>query len=88
MVSKLSCPVLLSVTFFSNALKSVSYTRSFATLIVNLAKSAGTVFNFSTSILSTSVFKLARFGLMQNYRHQHVSHFLNQSLLHNYSNLV
>ena len=55
LVSKLSCSVLLSVTFFSNLLKSVFSTRSFATLLVNLLKSVGTVLNFGISNLSTSV---------------------------------
>ena len=60
MLCKLFYPVLLSVTFLPYSLKSVSSTRSFATLFVNLAKSAGTVDNFGISNLSTSVFKLAR----------------------------
>ena len=84
---KLFCPVLLSVTFFSNVLKSVSSTRSFFTLFVYLAKSARTVDNFGISNLSTLFFKLARFVFDARLL-TYVSHFLNQSLLHNYSNLV
>ena len=45
----------------TNLLYSVFLATSFFTTLFNLDKSIGTVFNLSTSILSTSVFKLARF---------------------------
>ena len=54
-------------TFVTNLLYSVFLATSFLTTLLNLAKSAGTVFNLSTSNLCTSVFKLAKFFLMQNY---------------------
>ena len=53
-VSKLS-------TFVFKLLYSVFLTTSFLTTLINLAKSTGTVFNLPTSILPTSVFRLARF---------------------------
>ena len=37
---------------------------SFLTTLVNLAKSTGTVFSLSTSILSTSLFKAAKLALV------------------------
>ena len=40
---------------------SVFFITSFLTTLLNLARSTGTVFNLSVSILSTSVFKLAKF---------------------------
>ena len=48
-------------TFDTNLLYSVFLTRSFLTTLLNLARSTGTVFNLSASILSTSVFKLGKF---------------------------
>ena len=48
-------------TFVTNLLYSVFLITSFLTTLLNLAKSTGTVFNLSASILSTSVFKLAKF---------------------------
>ena len=59
-VSKLS-------TFAFKLLYSVFLTTSFLTTLLNLAKSTGTVFNLPASILSASVFRLARFVWMQNY---------------------
>ena len=58
------------------------------TTLLNLARSTGTVFNLSTSILSTSVFKLARFFFDAELLTLHVSHSLNQFSLHNCLNLV
>ena len=61
----------LSVSFLStlvfNELKSVSLTKSLATLLLNLATSVGKVVNFGTSNLSTSVYKEARFVFNPNY---------------------
>ena len=45
----------------TNSLYSVFLTTLFLTTLLNLARSTGTVFNLSASILSTSVFKLATF---------------------------
>ena len=45
----------------TNLLYSIFLTTSFLTTLLNLARSTGTVFNFLASILSTSVFKLAKF---------------------------
>ena len=47
-------------TFVTNLLYAVFLTTFFTTLL-SLAKSSGTGYNFEMSILSTSVFKLARF---------------------------
>ena len=57
--------VLVSIlsTLFFNEEYSVFLTVSFFTTLLNLAKSVGTVFNLPTSILSTSVFKAAKFVL-------------------------
>ena len=54
-------------TFVTNLLCSVFLTTSFFTTLLNLAKSLGTGVNLSISNLSTLVFKLARFFLMQKY---------------------
>ena len=54
-------------TFVTNLLCSVFLTTSFFTTLLNLAKSLGTGVNLSMSNLSTLVFKLARFFLMQKY---------------------
>ena len=48
-------------TLVTNLLYSVFLTTSFLTTLLNLARSTGTVFNLSASILSSSVFKLAKF---------------------------
>ena len=48
-------------TLATNLSYSVFLVTSFLTTLLNLAKSTGTVFNLSSSILSTSVFKLAKF---------------------------
>ena len=48
-------------TFVFKALYSVFLTTSFFPTLLNLAKSVGTVFNFSTFVLSISVFKVAKF---------------------------
>ena len=48
-------------TFVTNLLYSAFLITSFLTTLLNLARSTGTVFNLSASILSTSVFKLAKF---------------------------
>ena len=53
--------VSILFTLLSNLSYSVFLTTSFLTTLLNLARSTGTVFNLSASILSTSVFKLARF---------------------------
>ena len=54
-------------TFVTNLLCSIFLTTSFFTTLLNLAKSLGTGVNLSISNLSTLVFKLARFFLMQKY---------------------
>ena len=41
-------------------------TTSLFTILLNLLKSTGVVFNFSVSILSTSAFKFAKFGFSAN----------------------
>ena len=48
-------------TFVCNLSYSVFLTTSFFTTLLRSAKSSGTGVNFAMSILSTSVFKLARF---------------------------
>ena len=48
-------------TLVANLLHSVFLTTLFLTTLLNLARSTGTGFNLSASILSTSVFKLAKF---------------------------
>ena len=48
-------------TFVTNLLYSVFLTTYFLTTLLSLAKSTEAVLHLLTSILSTSVFKLARF---------------------------
>ena len=48
-------------TLATNLSYTVFLTAPLLTALLNLLKSTGTVFNLSTSILSTSVFKLAKF---------------------------
>ena len=48
-------------TLVANLLHSVFLTTLFLTTLLNLARSTGTGFNLSASILCTSVFKLAKF---------------------------
>ena len=59
----LDATFVLSVPFTlaTNLSYSVFLITSFLTTLLNLARSTGTVFNLSASILSTSVFKLAKF---------------------------
>ena len=61
LVFKIKLLVSISSTFVFKLLYSVFLTTSFFTKLLNLARSTGTVFHLSTFILSTSVFKLARF---------------------------
>ena len=49
-------------TFVNNLIYPVFLTISFFTTLLNLAKSLGTGVNYEMPNLSTSVFKLARFG--------------------------
>ena len=67
LVFKTKFVVSTPFTFVTNFLYSVFLKTSFFTTLLNLARSAGTVFNLSASILSTSVFKLARFVFDANY---------------------
>ena len=50
---------IASILFFK-VLYSIFLTTSFLTTLLNLARSLGTVFNLSVSMLSTSVFKAAK----------------------------
>ena len=75
-------------TFVTNLLYSVFLTTSFFTTLLNLAKSTGTVFNLSTSILSTSVFKLARFVFDAKLLTSICVAFYRSILLHNCLNLI
>ena len=64
----------------------LSYTvflTTFFTTSLSLLKSTGTVFNLSTSILFTSVFKLAKFDFSAKLKYKFLLRFLNQFLLHN-----
>ena len=54
-------------TFVTNLTYTIFLTISLSTTSLNLAKSSGAVFDLSTSILSTTVFKLAAFDLVQSY---------------------
>ena len=56
--TKFEVSILSTLAF--NKEYSVFLTTSFFTTLLNLAKSSGTVFNLSVSILSTSVFKEAK----------------------------
>ena len=56
---------------------------SFFTISLSLIKSTGTGATLSMSNLSTSVFELAKFVFSAKLKYQHVSHFLDQFLLHN-----
>ena len=66
-VFKTNPVVSMLATLATNLSYSVFLTTSFLTTLLSLAKSSGTGVNFAMSNLSTSVFKLTRFVLMQNY---------------------
>ena len=70
-------------TLVTNLLHLVFLTTTFLTALLNLARSTGTVFNFSASILSTSVFRLAKFDFSAKLLTSTCDTFLNQFLLHN-----
>ena len=55
--------VAVASTLFFYVLYVVFLATSFLTTLLNFAKSSGTVFNLSVSILSTSVFKAAKLVL-------------------------
>ena len=75
-------------TLLTNLLYSLFLATSFLTKLLNLAKSLGTGVNSSISNLSTSVLKLAKFVFDAKLLALHVSHFLNQFLLHNCLDLM
>ena len=60
LVLKRNFEVSIASTLFLKVLYSVFLTTSFLATLLNLAKSLGTVFNLSVSMLSTSVFKAAK----------------------------
>ena len=60
LISRLSLSVSFSFILVFNELKSAFSTKSFATLLLNLATSVGSVPNFGISNLSTSVFKAVK----------------------------
>ena len=62
LVFKTNPLVSILFTLATNLSFTVFLTTSLFTTLLNLLKSTGTVFNFSISILSTSAFKLAKFG--------------------------
>ena len=61
LVFKTNPLVSIPFTFLTNLLYTVLLTTPLFTKLINLLKLTGTVFGLSTSVLSTSVFKLARF---------------------------
>ena len=58
--------VSIFLTLATNLLYTVFLTTSLFTTLLSLLKSTGTAFNLSTSILSTSAFKLAQSGFTSN----------------------
>ena len=83
LVFKAKSLVSILFTFAANLSYTVFLTTSFLTISFNLLKSAGTDANFSMSILSTSVFRIAKFVFSAKPKYQRMLHFLDQFLLHN-----
>ena len=75
LVFKTNPLVLVLSTLATNLLYISFLTTSFLTRSLSLLKSTGTGNNLSISTLSTSVFKLAKFLLMQNLKYKHVKYF-------------
>ena len=61
---------------------------SLFTTLLSLLKSTGTVFNSSTSILSTSAFRLAKSDFAANLKVSIPLLFLTLILLHDWTNLI
>ena len=62
-------------TLANNLSYAVFLTTSFFTTSLSLLKSTGTGTNLSMSNLSTLVFELDKFVLMQNLKYQHMKYF-------------
>ena len=75
-------------TFVFKVLKSVFLVTSFFTTLLNLVKSSETLFNLSVSILSISVFNLAKFVFDGKVLISTCFIFLKSVFLHNYLDLV
>ena len=88
LVLKTNLVVSILPTFVTNLSYSVFLATSFFTALHNVAKLSGIDFNFATYYLSTTAFKLARFVFDAKLLTSTASHFLDQSLLHNCSNLI
>ena len=67
--------VSILFTLVTNLSYAVFLTTSFFTTSLSLLKSTGTGTNLSISNLSTSVFKLAKFDLVQILNYQHAKYF-------------
>ena len=70
-------------TFETNLPYAVLLATSLLTALLSLLKSKGAVFNFSTTILSASAFKFAKFDFSANLKVLFPVAFLNQLLFHN-----
>ena len=70
-------------TLATNLSYTVILTTSFSTTSLSLLKSTGTGASLSISILSTSVFRLAKFDFSAKLLTSTCDIFLNQFLLHN-----
>ena len=74
----------MELTFATNFSYTVFVTTSLFTILLNLLKSTGAVFNLSISILPTPAFNLDKFDFNARLDVSiPVSFFLNQFLLHN-----
>ena len=78
----------MSSNFVTNLLHSVFLTTSFFTTLLSLAKSSGTGVVLQCVFYLLLFLNLLDLFLMRNYLHLHVSHFLDQFLLHNCSDLI
>ena len=69
LLARIHFPILFTLaTSFSYT----AFLKTFLTTSLSLLKSTGTGANLSMSNLSTSVFRLAKFVLVQNLKYQHV----------------
>ena len=75
-------------TFANNLSYTVFLTTSLLTKLLNLLQSTGTVFNFSTSILSISAFKIAKSNFAASLDVSTPVVFFKSTLLHKWANLI
>ena len=88
LVFKTNPPVSIAFTFATNLSYTVFLTTSFFAALLSLPKSTATVFNVSTSILSTPAFNLAKSDFASRLDASiHVAP-LKSALLHNQINTI